>query len=54
MGQVVRVVPRISAALEDCHADHESMVVEVTGKNFEQSISIFISPGSTHSYISPK
>ena len=54
MGQVVRVVPRIYAALEDCQADHQSTVVEVSSKIVEQSIYILIDPGSTHSYITPR
>ena len=54
MGQVVRVVPRIYAALEDRQEDHQSTVVEVVGKIVEQSISILIDPGSTHSYITPR
>ena len=54
MGQVERVVPRIYAALEDHQEDHQSTVVEVTGKIVEQSVSILIDPGSTHSYITPR
>ena len=54
VGQVARAVPRIYAALEDRQADHQSAVVEVAGKIAEQSISILIDPGSTHSYITPR
>ena len=54
MGQVARAVPIIYAALEDHQADHKSTVVEVSGKIVEQSISILIDPGSTHSYITPR
>ena len=54
VGQVARVVPRIYAALEDCQVDHQSIVVEVVGKIVEQSVSIFIDPGSTHNYIAPR
>ena len=54
MGQVARVVPRIYAALEDRQADHQSTVVEVAGMIVEQSVSILIDPGSTHSYITPR
>ena len=53
MGQVARVVPKIYAALEDRQAYHQSTVVEVAGKIVEQSISILIDPGSTHSCIAP-
>ena len=52
-GQVERFVPRIYAALEDRQEDHQSIVVEVAGKIVEQSVSILINPGSTHSYITP-
>ena len=54
VGQVARSVPRIYAALEDCQADHQSTVVEVTSNIVEQSISILIDLGSTHSYITPR
>ena len=32
----------------------QSTVVEVAGKIIEQSVSILIDPGSTHSYITPR
>ena len=54
VGQVARVVPRIYVALEDRQADHQSTVVEVVGKIVEQSVSILIDLGSTHSYITPR
>ena len=54
MGQVVRTIPRIYAALEDRQADHQSTVVEVEGKISKQFVSFLIDPGSTHSYITPK
>ena len=54
MCQVVRTVPRIYAALEDHQVDHQSTMVEVEGKIAEQSVSVLIGPGSTHSYITPK
>ena len=54
VGQVARVVPRIYASLEDRQADHKSTMVEVAGKIVEQSVSILIYPGSTHSYINPR
>ena len=52
--QVERTVPRIYAALEDHQANHQSTVVEVAGKIVEQSVSVLIDPGSTHSYITPR
>ena len=54
VGQVVREVPRIYAALEDRQEDHQSIVVEVAGKIVEQFVSIFTDPISTHSYINPR
>ena len=54
MGQVVRVVPRIYATLEDRQADHQSTMVEVAGKIAMESFSILINPGSTHIYITPR
>ena len=54
VGQVARTAPRIYAALEDHQEDHQSIVVEVEGKIVEQSVSILIDPGSTHSYITPR
>ena len=54
MGQVARAFPRIYPALEDRQADHQSTVVEVVGNIVEQSISIFLELGSTHSYITPR
>ena len=51
MGQVARVIPRIYAALEDRQADHQSTVVEFAGNIVEQSVSVLIDHGSTHSYI---
>ena len=53
-GKLVRAVPRIYAVLEDHQENHQSIVVEVAGKIVEQSISILIDPGSTHSYITPR
>ena len=51
VGQVAKVIPRIYVALEDRQVEHQSTVVEVAGKIIEQSVSILIDPGSTHSYI---
>ena len=54
VGQVEMAVPRIYAALEDCQENHQSNVVEFAGNIVEQSVSILIDPGSTHSYITPR
>ena len=37
--------------LEDDRLDHNSSMVEVEGKIDEESVSILIDTGSTHSYI---
>ena len=54
MIQVVRIVPKIYAALEDRQENHQSNVVEVEGKIIKQSFSILIESGSTHIYITPR
>ena len=54
VGQVAREIPRIYAALEDRQEDHQSAVVDVAGMIVEQSVSILIDLGSTHSYITPR
>ena len=54
MGQVARTVLRIYAASEDLQEDHQLNMVEVASKIVEQTISILIDPGSTHSYIAPR
>ena len=53
-GQVEREVPIIYAALEDHQENHQSTMVEIAGKIVEQSVSILIDLGSTHSYITPR
>ena len=54
MEEVVRIVPRIYAVLEENQEDHQSIVVEVTSKIANQSISVLIDPESTHNYINPR
>ena len=54
VGQVARAVPRIYAALEDHQEHHQSTMVEAAGNIIEQSVSFFIDPGSTHSYVTPR
>ena len=54
MGQVARVVPRIYAGLVDHQEDHQSIMVDVAGKNAKQSVYVLMDPGSTHSYITPR
>ena len=52
--QVARTIPIIYTTLEGHQAEHQSTMVEVEGKIDKRSISIFIDPISTHSYITPK
>ena len=54
VGQVARTIARMYISLEDHHADHQSIVVEVAGKIVEQSVSILIDPRSIHSYTTPR
>lgn len=42
------------ATLEDQQEYHQSTVLQVESKIAKKSISILISPGSTHSYVTPK
>ena len=54
MEDIVKETPQIYVALDKCQANHQGVVVEVEGKIIMQSIYVFIDPGSTHSYITPK
>ena len=49
-----RGTPRIYAALDHRQADHQSNMIEVEGMICNQSISILIDSGASHSYIDPK
>ena len=49
-----RETPHIYAVLDNYQANHQSVVVEVGGNISKRSISVFIDPGSTHGYVSPK
>ena len=53
VGDLVRTMPRINAALENRQADYQTSMVEVEGKINQTPISILIDPGSSLSYISP-
>eukprot|EP00253_Pinus_taeda_P012702 PITA_12702 len=54
VGDVVRSVPRINAALEDRQAEYQPTMVEFEGKISNLSIVVLIDPGATLSYVSPK
>ena len=41
MGHEASTIPRIYAVLEDCQADHQSIVIEFEGKIIEQYVSLF-------------
>jgi hypothetical protein len=47
-------VPRIYAALENKKSEYQSHMIEVEGMINNQTISILIDSGSSHSYINPK
>ena len=53
VGDLVRTMPKINAALENWQADHQTSNVEVEGKINQIPISILIDPGSSLSCISP-
>ena len=44
-------IPRINAALENRHVDHQTSMVEVQGMIQNQYVSILIDPGASLSYI---
>lgn len=50
---MVRENPKIYVALEDLQADHHYNIIKVEGNIAQQSISILIDLGSTHSYVMP-
>ena len=54
MGHESWIIPKICAVLEDHQARHNSTMVEVEGEIIEQTVSVLIDPGLTHSYITPR
>ena len=53
VGDLVRTMPKINAALENMQANYQTSMVEVEGKLNQIPISILIDPGASLSYISP-
>ena len=53
VGDVVNEMPRINAALENRHVDHQTSMVEVQGMIQNQYVSIMIDPCASLSYVSP-
>jgi predicted aspartyl protease len=47
-------VPRIYAALENKQAEYQSHMIEVEGMINNQTITILIDSGASHSYIDPR
>ena len=47
------IIPKNCTLLEDHQVGHNSTMVEVEGEIVEQTVSILINLGSTHSYITP-
>jgi hypothetical protein len=54
VGDMGRNVPRIYAALENKKAQYQSHMIEVEGMINNQTITILIDSGASHSYIDPK
>jgi len=46
-------IPRIYAALENTHADHQASVIQMDGKLCDQFVSILIYPESNYSFVNP-
>ena len=51
MEYIARIVPRISATLENRQADHQTSMVEIKGVLKDKPISILIDLGASLSYI---
>jgi len=54
VGNVGQSVPRIYAALDNKHADHQVSIIEMDSKLCDQVVSIFIEPRSNYSYVNPE
>jgi hypothetical protein len=54
MEDMVRNVPRIYAALDNKQSKYQSHMIEVEGMINNQTITILIDSGASHSYIDPK
>jgi hypothetical protein len=54
VGDMGRNVPRIYATLENKKEEYQSHMIEVEGMINNQTITILIDSGSSHSYINPK
>ena len=52
--QEAGTIPKICVVLEDHQVGYKSTMVEVEGEIAEQTVSVLINPGSTHSYITPR
>ena len=51
VGELVRTMPRINAALENRQVEYQNSMVEVEGMINQTPITIFIDPGASLSYI---
>ena len=54
VGGMARETPRISVALENWQADHQTSMVEIEGTINGKRVSILIHPCASLSYISPR
>jgi len=50
---IARNIPRISAALEDRQAEHQSTMIEIEGIISNQRVYVLIDPRASISYIGP-
>ena len=54
VGDMERIMPRISATLENWQANHQTWMVKIKGMIKHQPISIIIYPGEILCYVSPR
>ena len=54
MGEIVRSIQKIHVALDNRQTYHQSVIMEIEGKNVDQQISGLIDPGASLIYITPK
>jgi hypothetical protein len=53
VGDIGRSMHKINATLDGRKADHQSTIVEIEGKIYNNNVSILIDPGASLSYITP-
>jgi len=53
VGNVNNRILQIYGSMENRHADHQTSIIRMEGKLFDQVVSILIDPGSNYTYINP-